>query len=512
MKPKSTGCSLLFLLLTATPALAVSVIRVAPCRIAIANGDKAEDLFITPQAEQIFFLGKSAAYTTKDAITDDDRKVLSDARKQCAADLTTVLQRPLRIPAASARPASRWAIADLNNDGRLDSVIAAGTEVIVQMAQTDRRLDTGTRLNLGSLTHIYSTVSIADVNADGKPDLILCCTALGLNSKLAVSLGNGDGTFQTARESIPAVGAFAVTDWNGDGRPDVLTITPAPSLTLAVGQPDGTFQVAESQQADGLSVTIADVTGDQRPDAIVLSATAVTIFPAQADRKFGTSVSTNLFFNHAQSLSVADFTGDGRLDLAVSHQFGLGEILTNNQNATFLRTGVFSTGQFARSFAADLNDDGIPELLLPDTAGGGTQLVLVNPAGRPIASPLYGIAPGGNVFPDYDPTRSAIAIADFNRDLKPDIALIAGTQNSAALLVFNGANGVANLTATPVILNPISGQRVFIQSLLAVDYDGDLRPDLVALEAETQSLWLFRNTLQGGFEPPVVIPLGSQPR
>src|SRR5271165_2476210 len=65
------------------------------------------------------------------------------------------------------------------------------------------------------LTGVYS-VSVADFNGDGKPDL-----AVGSDNSIEILLGNGDGTFQ-ALTPLAVPGAWLATaDFNGDGKPDL---------------------------------------------------------------------------------------------------------------------------------------------------------------------------------------------------------------------------------------------------------------------------------------------------
>jgi len=64
-------------------------------------------------------------------------------------------------------------------------------------------------------------VAVADVNGDGKPDLVV---AIFFFNTVGVLLGNGDGTFQAAT-TYSSGGFFpssvAVADLNGDAKPDV---------------------------------------------------------------------------------------------------------------------------------------------------------------------------------------------------------------------------------------------------------------------------------------------------
>ena len=89
-------------------------------------------------------------------------------------------------------------------------------------------------------------------------------------------LGNGDGTFQAA-VSYDSGGqyayAIAVADVNGDGKPDLLVANwSSSSVGVLLGNGDGSFQAAVTYDSGGqrtASIAVADVNGDGKLDLIV---------------------------------------------------------------------------------------------------------------------------------------------------------------------------------------------------------------------------------------------------
>jgi len=121
-------------------------------------------------------------------------------------------------------------------------------------------------------------LAVADVNGDGKADVVVVncgptgASSCGLGNLAAVLLGNGDGTFLPAVTydsggDFPA--SVVVADVNGDGKPDLLVANFA-STGVLLGNGNGTFQPPQTYgvQAAGGTITVADVNGDGRPDLL----------------------------------------------------------------------------------------------------------------------------------------------------------------------------------------------------------------------------------------------------
>jgi hypothetical protein len=292
-------------------------------------------------------------------------------------------------------------LGDLNGDGKPDVVVtnACGSDsvpacwtgsgsVSVLLGNGD-----GTFLpavNYASGGYFDVSVSIADVNNDGKPDLLVanhCADYICANDGIvSVLLGNGDGTFQPAvnYDSGAHIAAFVtVADVNGDGKPDLLVanecIRPCAtgSASVLLGNGNGTFQPAVNYESGGRfpeSLAIADVNGDGEPDLLVPNCTtdngcsdggpgAVGVLLGNGDGTFTPAVTYSSGGNYAASVAVADMNGDNKPDLLVNNLNGTVGILLGNRDGTFQPALGYPAEDF--SFAvADVNGDGKPDLLV----------------------------------------------------------------------------------------------------------------------------------------------------
>jgi hypothetical protein len=112
------------------------------------------------------------------------------------------------------------------------------------------------------------SIATASFRNNGILDLAV---GLPFDGDIAIYLGNGDGTF-TLDETVPGSFASAVTiaDINGDGKPDLIAITGYPTsyITTYLGNGDGTFQAGVNYPTTGTPVFIAaaDFNGDHKQD------------------------------------------------------------------------------------------------------------------------------------------------------------------------------------------------------------------------------------------------------
>ena len=164
----------------------------------------------------------------------------------------------------------------------------------------------------GSGPNSIGGLALADLNGDGKPDLIANVAPVGLLFRLAVYPGNGDGTFGSEIDFLaPAGSPIFVSDFNGDGKPDVLagpeffvnTVTPAPP-DFALGPTSGspTSQTITAGQTANFSLK---VTPSGSFTGTVSLSCAITASATPAPTCSPSSSSVQISGTGAQSFTVA---------------------------------------------------------------------------------------------------------------------------------------------------------------------------------------------------------------
>ena len=221
------------------------------------------------------------------------------------------------------------------------------------------------------------------------------------NQGFVVLPGNNNGTFgapvitstySSATQNPTAVPAqiAAVTDLNGDGNSDLVVMMPSfstttgaqVSLEIFLGNGDGTFKAPTtlSTQAAISSVAIADFNGDSKPDIAYLQETSagqaeLAISLNTGSGAFGAATVLNLTGGDAirsSSLAAGNFSGSGKMDLALVEPQAFSGVFTGNGDGTFasVNTGTYvvpnnllNIGGSGQSIAVDLNKDGKPDIL-----------------------------------------------------------------------------------------------------------------------------------------------------
>jgi hypothetical protein len=343
---------------------------------------------------------------------------------------------------------------DVDNDGRVDLVLLGlvpddpgpyDISVLVHLNVGQGRFS-APKLSPGGPVEIYegpSPVVLADVSEDGKRDIVAAFTHVFPNpSNVWVFLGRGDGTFSPpvkyrTGEFSTSNQSLAVRDVTGDGHLDVVAHAPASGWQLAVlpGRGDGTF----------------------RPQI-----TSGTSGPTQT------------------STLVADFTGEGVLDVVAIVKTGNediagGDVRLQHGNGggtfTLLQSlHVNSNPHISSGRVANLNGDSRPDVVFSGSRGSNAGVtgtwVLLN-TGANFAAPVFYPTPAG-----------LLDVADF--DLDGDVDLVGhGYPN----LTIRLNDGTGRFPTVHELITPYSSPA------LAADWNGDGAPDLMTLKGTWKSLY-----------------------
>jgi hypothetical protein len=333
----------------------------------------------------------------------------------------------------------------------------------------------------------WGATVVADVNADGHPDLAIA----GFNAPNMVYLNNGTADPFNGVSGI-AIGTADVAgyepafgDVNGDGFPDmaVANTNHVPSrLYLTNGAPltssnYSTVQIG-TDLGYGQDVKIADVNGDGKPDLILTYVTGASTDPSGIAIYLNNGTSnpfnnvTPLRFLVGQSveaIAVADLNGDGKPDLVavVSNA-----PLTQNNLYVYLNTGSasapFSSPQTLQPdgdlgggclsvSVGDVNGDGLPDLLFGCTPPSpNASPAPANPAIGAIylnngtANPFANVAPVDIPATSQSSYGRAVAVGTLVKDGTPDVLIV------DAGVIFGGQLGAAAYDPTKLDQNPIA--------------------------------------------------------
>jgi len=211
---------------------------------------------------------------------------------------------------------SLW-IGDLDDDGRLDSLVATGTsflELHVLLGNGDGSFIPRTTIPLHGFP---DSIAIRDFNGDSNADLVVADDSSGDSAApLVLYPGRGDGTFESpillsAQRGISGVIAG---DFNSDGIGD-LAYGSDRSTTIQLGIGNGSFLPPVSATTrTGPPAWVGDFNQDGFQDLV----SGVSILLGHGDGTF----EPGMEFSMNRVIGIGDFNTDGRLDLAASARSG----------------------------------------------------------------------------------------------------------------------------------------------------------------------------------------------
>jgi VCBS repeat protein len=357
--------------------------------------------------------------------------------------------------------------ADIDNDGDIDIVVNGELDI----ASNDPLLKILKNNGNGTFapaidytpTRNFADMKLRDINGDGFVDLIFAPDGNYPPYHFGTALNLGNGTFApTVVTNVFSCGEGTIdaADLDGDGDLDIVLTEeetcPGIPAHIFIFRNDGNQNFVQMPDIvlTGLSahsLSLADVTGDGHIDIITVLSTGMGVFPGNGNLTFGPPiVSTTAPYK----FKMADFDHDGLLDLGMILQqdaFGTDTIATalGNGNGTFqaIRTQTGSSVLENLRISDDLetgdvNGDGTPDVVVFNYASNDVSVFLCNADGSLRPHQRYGI----------DNTPQLGTIADFDGDGRIDVAAAIGLPPSGlhnAIVVLRNVGGVPQPTPTP---------------------------------------------------------------
>ena len=357
-----------------------------PFNVTYANGDPVIDSTSFAPVANLTGTNNPRAVTLADLNSDGklDLFVTSQVSNAAAVYTNTSINGSVSYSAAQnitlgAGPYGA-AIGDLNGDGKLDVAVAnfnsggAGTVSVL-------RNTTVAGNSISFATSSYATgngtlsVAIADIDKDGKPDLLVTSGNSGY-----ISVFRNTSTTTSAITFAPVVTIsdyfhsdnITVADFDGDGKVDFATANFAAGISIwknasTPGSVSFPTRIDYTAGTNPASIAAGDLNRDGKPDLVVRNYGSSTISVYK-----NTSISGTIQFapksdytigSSSGGLSIGDLNGDGKPDVAVSSGIsGIVSLYTNTSGVDSIKLSApanYATGYGPTGIAiGDVNGDG----------------------------------------------------------------------------------------------------------------------------------------------------------
>jgi hypothetical protein len=353
-----------------------------------------------------------------------------------------------------------FAIGDIDGDGKPDIVLAnysSNTISVFRNISASGSIMASSfapKLDFATPT-APTTITIGDLNFDGKPDIIVGCVGTNSLSVFRNTSVSGNITMAPIMNFLEHAGVnlVKVIDANADGKPDIVAVLADNEVVFYINRTVGT-------NIDNFSII---------KDNLVL---ATDTGPS--------------------GLGVSDFDGDGKLDLVVSVSGAIGSVgamdIFRNTSAngimSYAATKYQNVGDWPTTLGvSDIDGDGKPDVVVSMTGPYNTNNVTIIPNTSTANNITFGTLAS---FSTGNDTRG-LAIGDLDGDGKPDLTIINHSDSTVSVLLNTSAPG--NFSFKQRTIFPTAGAPMVVS---INDMDGDGKPDLVEASSEISKMSVLR--------------------
>jgi hypothetical protein len=406
---------------------------------------------------------------------------------------------------ASSLPYS-VSIGDLDGDGKPDMVVVNGSANTVSVLRNNPLIPPPTITAISpALANTGTSVTVTGTNFNATPSnniVFFGATQAAVTAASTTSLTATVPTGATYKEVSVNNTALATTAYSQ--YPFLPTYDNSAYLSGAVNFADQEPFTAGTTPS---SVAIGDIDGDGKPDLMLANYGSNTVSVYRSTSSSGAitagSFAAQVTFatgTQPRSVAIGDIDGDGKPDLAVANQgTNTVSVFRNTSSSGSITTGsfashiTFATGIGPQSVAiGDIDGDGKPDLAIANNASN-TVSVLRNTSS--IGSITSGSFAVQATFATGTTPRS-VAIGDIDGDGKPDLAVANGASANVSVLRNTCSSG--SITSGSFAAQVTFATGTNPQSVVIGDLDGDGKPDLAVANFNTNNVSVLRNTSSSG--------------
>jgi len=362
----------------------------------------------------------------------------------------------------------------------------------------------------GAYSILPAGVTLADLNDDGKADLILGAESSGGWISIIPNTSTG-GTISFGSEVRPdanyANDRILAADFDGDGKKDLVGAEPNRDFAIVLRNKSTgnqiSFDIAQqfNTSVDPYGLAASDIDGDGKLDIISANSGYSVVGILKNTSSIGAISFTPIEINvgcNSTNIVVRDFDGDNKPDIAVSCVENNKIVVLRNQSTnnviSFSAPVSLPVGSYIWSMdAGDLDGDGKLDIVASNFNGGdynkGKISVFMN------NSSSGNISFGQETKLNARDASRDVRIADLDGDTKPEVVCV--DARGSLLLVYKNKSerGQLNLEGYREFK---TGDSRFNYGLAIGDLNGDSRPEMITgydVSGIDDGLSIFKNLI-----------------